>query len=91
MSEGATSEVDAGDIGPPAGRPGVHPVASATVGAPPRIATRPAVSVIVYGYTEDRWDDLSRAVRSIHEQTEPAREIILVIDHCPGLLRRARA
>ena len=65
-------------------------MASATVGAPPRIATRPAVSVIVCGYTEDRWDDLSRAVRSLHEQTEPAREVILVIDHCPGLLRRAR-
>jgi GT2 family glycosyltransferase len=80
VSEGATSEVDVG-----------HPVAGATIGAPARIATRPAVSVIVCGYTEDRWDDLTRAVRSLHEQTEPAREIILVVDHCPGLLRRARA
>jgi hypothetical protein len=91
VSEGATSEVDAGDIGLPTGPPGVHSMAGTTIGAPPRIATRPAVSVIVCGYTEDRWDDLSRAVRSIREQTEPAREIILVIDHCPGLLRRARA
>src|SRR5262249_38037228 len=71
VGEGATSEVDAGDAGLPAGPPGAHSMAGTTVGAPPRIATRPTVSVIVCGYTEDRWDDLSRAVRSIHEQTEP--------------------
>lgn len=88
MSEG-TSEV--GDIGVPAGPYGIHPVVGATMNAPARITTHPAVSVIVCGYTEDRWEDLSRAVKSLHEQTEPAREIILVIDHCPGLLRRARA
>jgi glucosyl-dolichyl phosphate glucuronosyltransferase len=53
-------------------------------------AARPAVSVIVCAFTEDRWEDLSRAVDSLHQQTEQAREIIVVIDHCPGLLRRAR-
>jgi glycosyltransferase involved in cell wall biosynthesis len=46
--------------------------------------------VVVCGFTEDRWDDLCRAVRSLHEQTEQAWEIILVVDHCPGLLRRAQ-
>jgi hypothetical protein len=54
------------------------------------VAVRPTVSVIVCGFTEDRWDDLCRAVRSLRAQTEPAEEIILVVDHCPGLLRRAR-
>ena len=53
-------------------------------------AARPAVSVIVCAFTEDRWEDLSRAVDSLHQQTEQAREIIVVIDHCPGLLHRAR-
>jgi len=53
-------------------------------------AARPTVTVIVCAFTEDRWEDLSRAVDSLHHQTERAREIILVIDHCPGLLHRAR-
>ncbi len=53
-------------------------------------AAPPAVSVIVCAFTEDRWEDLSRAVDSLHQQTEQAREIIVVIDHCPGLLHRAR-
>ena len=53
-------------------------------------AARPAVSVIVCAFTEDRWEDLSRAVDSLHHQTEQAREIIVVIDHCPGLLHCAR-
>ena len=46
--------------------------------------------MIVCAFTEDRWEDLSRAVDSLHQQTEQAREIIVVIDHCPGLLHCAR-
>ena len=46
--------------------------------------------MIVCAFTEDRWEDLSRAVDSLHQQTEQAKEIIVVIDHCPGLLHRAR-
>jgi GT2 family glycosyltransferase len=65
-------------------------VDGAAVTTPTGIAARPSVSVIVCGFTEDRWDDLCRAVTSLHEQTEPAQEIILVVDHCPGLLRRAQ-
>ena len=53
-------------------------------------AARPTVSVVVCAFTEDRWEDLSRAISSVHAQTEAARETILVIDYCPGLLRRAR-
>ena len=56
----------------------------------PQPSARPAVSVIVCAFTEDRWEDLSRAVDSLHRQTEQPREVIVVIDHCPGLLHRAQ-
>ena len=46
--------------------------------------------MIVCAFTEDRWEDLSRAVDSLHRQTEQPREVIVVIDHCPGLLHRAQ-
>jgi glycosyltransferase involved in cell wall biosynthesis len=67
------------------------PLTSAT---PPRIATpavaaRPAVSAVVCAFTEERWEDIGRAVRSLHQQSERPHEIILVIDHCPALLQRA--
>lgn len=49
------------------------------------------VSVVICAYTEERWDDLVAAVESVRRQTAPAREIIVVIDHNPALLERARA
>jgi len=51
----------------------------------------PDVSVILCAYTEARWDDLLAAVDSVQNQTLPPHEIILVIDHNPALLQRARA
>jgi glucosyl-dolichyl phosphate glucuronosyltransferase len=87
---GAAGEFEAGDIGLAEKLTETIPVAGAGVTTPVGIAARPTISVIVCGYTEDRWDDLCRAVRSLHEQTEPALEIILVVDHCPGLLLRAQ-
>jgi glycosyltransferase involved in cell wall biosynthesis len=57
---------------------------------PAAVAARPTVTAIVCAFTEDRWDDLGAAVRSLQRQTERPLEIILVIDHCPALLRRAR-
>ena len=54
------------------------------------ILIRPAVSVVVCAFTEDRWEDICRVLGSLRAQTEAPGEIILVIDHCPGLLRRAR-
>ncbi len=50
--------------------------------------TRPDVSVVVCVYTEERWDDIAAAVASLRAQREPAREILLVVDHNPALLRR---
>ncbi len=48
------------------------------------------VSVVICAYTEERWDDLLAAVTSVRKQTLPPREIIVVIDHCPSLLKRVR-
>jgi len=76
------------DMGAAWPRPDGHSVDSRTDTA--NRAGTPAVSVIVCAFTEERWQDLSRAVGSLHRQTEPPREIIVVIDHCPGLLRRAQ-
>jgi glucosyl-dolichyl phosphate glucuronosyltransferase len=48
------------------------------------------VSVIICAYTEDRWTDLLAAVESVRQQSIRPGEIILVIDHNPHLLKRAR-
>ena len=45
-------------------------------------------SVIICAYTLDRWHDLLAAVGSLHAQTLPAREIIIVADHNAALLDR---
>ncbi len=48
------------------------------------------VSVILCAYTENRWNALVSAIESIQQQTRPADEIIVVIDHNPPLLMRAQ-
>lgn len=48
-------------------------------------------SVILCAYTEARWQDLVAAVASVQRQTLPPYEIIVVVDHNPRLLERARA
>ncbi len=50
-----------------------------------------SVAVIICAYTEERWDDLVAAIASVCHQTRPPQEIIVVIDHNPALLARARA
>ncbi len=52
--------------------------------------TAHTISVIICAYTEDRWNDLVTAVGSVQRQTLPFDEIIVVIDHNPSLLERAR-
>jgi glucosyl-dolichyl phosphate glucuronosyltransferase len=49
------------------------------------------VSVVVCAHDEDRWPELQAAVRSLHEQTLQAHEIIVVVDHNPHLATRARS
>jgi glucosyl-dolichyl phosphate glucuronosyltransferase len=49
-----------------------------------------SISVIICAYTEKRWDDLVAAVESVRQQTLPATEIIIVIDHNPDLLKQVQ-
>lgn len=51
----------------------------------------PNISVVICAYTEDRWDRVCAAVRSVQGQSLPSSEIILVVDHNPALLDRLRA
>jgi glycosyltransferase involved in cell wall biosynthesis len=49
-----------------------------------------AVSVVICAYTQERWNELVAAVDSVRNQTLPPLEIIVVVDHNPGLLRQVR-
>ena len=51
----------------------------------------PHISVIICAYTEERWDDLVAAVESVHRQTIPPLEVIVVVDHNAVLQERVRA
>ncbi len=48
----------------------------------------PDISVVICGYTEDRWEDILAAVSSVRAQSRPALETLLVVDHNPALLDR---
>ena len=61
-------------------------VSIATVG---KAVMRPKVSVVICAYSLGRWEDLRRAIQSVQKQTQVAGEIVLVVDHCPELLKRA--
>src|SRR5438046_1970343 len=43
------------------------------------------VSVVICAYDDDRWPLLAAAVGSVRRQTRPAVEIIVAVDHNPGL------
>jgi glycosyltransferase involved in cell wall biosynthesis len=51
----------------------------------------PDVSVVLCAYSERRWDDLLAAVESVRAQTQPAKEVVVVIDNNPQLFTHARA
>jgi GT2 family glycosyltransferase len=48
-------------------------------------------SVVICAFADERWDELFAAVASVQRQTAPAREVIVVADHNPSLLDRARS
>lgn len=48
------------------------------------------ISVIICAYTQERWDNLIEAVESVLRQTLLPQEVIVVIDHCPELRKRAQ-
>ncbi len=47
------------------------------------------ISVVVCAYDERRWEQLARAVGSLHAQTRPVDEVIVVVDHNQRLLAQA--
>ncbi|MCW3817419.1 glycosyltransferase family 2 protein [Micromonospora sp. DR5-3] len=49
------------------------------------------VTVVVCVYTERRWPQIVRAVRSVLTQDAPAAQVVVVVDHNPALLDRVRA
>jgi GT2 family glycosyltransferase len=46
---------------------------------------------VICVYTEKRWDDIVAAVGSVAAQDVRAAEVLVVVDHNPALLERARA
>ena len=48
----------------------------------------PAVSVVICSYTEDRWDRLLAAIQSVHAQTVPPQQTIVVVDYNVELYKR---
>jgi len=57
----------------------------------PRPADPLTVSAVVCTHDLARWDDLVRSVNSLRTQTVPPAEVLVVVDHNPELLARARA
>jgi GT2 family glycosyltransferase len=45
---------------------------------------------VICAYTEKRWDDIVAAVGSVRAQDVRAAEVLVVVDHNPALLDRAR-
>lgn len=48
------------------------------------------IAVVICAYTEKRWHDLVDAVASVRQQSRPADEIVVVIDHNPAMFERAQ-
>ena len=55
------------------------------------VNVKSGVSVIICVYTEERWDDILKAIASIRSQTLDAEEIIVVVDYNEALATRIRA
>lgn len=67
------------------------PTEAELVLAAEREPASPAVSVVICGYTLDRWEVLCEGIAAVGQQTLPALETIVVIDHNPELLERVTA
>jgi glucosyl-dolichyl phosphate glucuronosyltransferase len=50
-----------------------------------------SASVIICAHADDRWDDTLAAVASVHAQSHPAKELIVVVDYNRPLHERLKA
>ncbi len=57
--------------------------------SPASVTGLPTVSVVIAAYMMERWADLQEAVASVRAQTLQVLQMVVVIDHHPGLLERA--
>jgi glucosyl-dolichyl phosphate glucuronosyltransferase len=60
-------------------------------GLPAVTAPAVRVSVVICVYTMRRWDDMLAAIGSVRAQSQPAHELIVVVDHNPELLGKLTA
>ncbi|MFU8851165.1 glycosyltransferase family 2 protein [Micromonospora sp. SL1-18] len=74
-----------------ASSPASEPVAVLDSAAPAGPGSAPTVTVVVCVYTERRWPQIVRAVRSVLSQNVPAAQVVVVVDHNPALLERVLA
>ena len=71
---------------------GVEPALQSEPGAGMTSAASDAdVSVVICACSDERFEMLRQAIASVQRQATHAREVIVVIDHNPELLARARA
>ncbi|MFC3741776.1 glycosyltransferase family 2 protein [Paractinoplanes deccanensis] len=56
---------------------------------PPAQRTPYPITVVICAYTMGRWSDLRAAAASVARQLSDDDELVIVIDHCPPLLRLA--
>jgi len=50
-----------------------------------------SVSVVICAHTERRWDDTLAAVASVRSQSQPPKEVIVVVDHNRPLYERLKS
>ncbi|MDT7580328.1 MAG: glucosyl-dolichyl phosphate glucuronosyltransferase [Pseudonocardiales bacterium] len=58
--------------------------------SPAELPAEVAATVVICVYTGQRWDDIVAAVDSVRSQDVAAAEVLVVVDHNPDLLERAR-
>ncbi|WP_074308120.1 glycosyltransferase family 2 protein [Micromonospora cremea] len=49
------------------------------------------MTVVICVYTDRRWPQIVKAVRSVLTQNVPAAQVVVVVDHNPALMARVRA
>ncbi|MCU1621619.1 MAG: family 2 glycosyl transferase [Frankiales bacterium] len=54
------------------------------------VAGNLSVSVVICTYTERRWRELQAGVAAVLQQLRPGDELVVIVDHAPDVLGRAR-